>query len=389
MLAKRTLQIVIEHDESLIKTLDSFTQICNRISETAWNFGKPLKALDLHRKLYHDVKGTISSQLTCTCIRLTAGAYAAAKKNKHALDHPFNWHRPFALFLVGKRGRDASFTKDGLLSISTIDGRKRLRYTIPGAFKEDFYNATEIDSIIVKHLGGKLIGYVAYTIELPDVKGVHPVGIDLNETNAIVAVDADNNELFISGLDRKIKNKRTSKTIKRLQRKLAQRKAEGKNTRSVVRALKRLRAKRSRRTKDFCHCASKKLVEWAPENCVLVFEDLRFVQGKHGSKAWNRRFSVWPRGMIYEMICYKVQGKGNVAKVDPRNTSKTCSRCGLPGVRKRHSFACPHCGFSIHADLNAAYNIRNRFTSLRASEDPSVSSEASNQEASPLTLGSG
>lgn len=377
MFAQRTLQIVIEKDDSLIRTLDSFTQICNNISKTAWNFGKPLKAIDLHRKVYGDVKGRVSSQLTCTSIRLAAGAYAAAKKNGHDLDHPFNWHRPFALFLVGKRGRDAVFTKDGLLSISTIDGRKHLKYTVPEPFKEDFCNATEIDSIIVKNPGDKLIGYVAYTVELPDAGGVHPVGIDLNETNAIVAIDADGNEFFISGLDRKIKNKRTSKTIKRLQRTLAQRKAEGKNTRSVVRALKRLRVKRSRRTKDFCNCASKKLVEWAPENCVLVFEDLDFERAKHGTKAWDRRFSVWPRGMIFNMVSYKVQGKGVVAKVDPKNTSKICSRCGLLGIRKRHSFACPNCGFSINADLNAAFNIRNRFTASRCSEDLPVFSEAS------------
>ena len=284
MFAQRTLQIVIEHDESLIKTLYSFTEICNNISKTAWNFGEPLKALDLHRRVYADIKGQISSQLTCTSIRLTAGAYAAAKKNGHDLEHSFNWHRHFALFLIGKRGRDASFTKEGLLSISTINGRKHLKYTVPETFKEKFCNATEIDSIIVKNIGTKLIGYVAYTIELPDVKGVHPVGVDLNETNIIVAVDADGNELFISGLDRRIKNKRTSKTIKRLQIKLAQRKAEGKNTRSIVRALKRLRVKRSRRTKDFCNCASKELVEWSPKNCVLVFEDLNFGQGE----AWKQ-----------------------------------------------------------------------------------------------------
>lgn len=377
MFAQRTLQIVIESDESVIETLDRFTKICTSISKTAWNFGKPLKALDLHRRVYNDIKGTVSSQLTCTCIRLTAGAYAAAKKNGHAMRHPFNWHQPFALFLVGKRGRDANFANDGRLSISTINGRKHLRYTVPDVFKEAFYNVTEIDSIVVKNVGGKLIGYVAYTVEFLDADGVHPVGIDLNETNAIVAIDADGNELFISGLDRKIKNKRTSKTIKRLQKKLARRKAEGKNTRSVIRTLKRLRAKRSRRTKDFCNCASKELVKWAPDNCVLVFEDLDFKHGKHGSSAWDRRFSVWPRGMIFNMVRYKIQGKGAVAKVDPRNTSKNCSRCGLPGVRNRHSFACPHCGFSIHADLNAAYNIRNRFTSSRASEGPSVSSEAS------------
>jgi putative transposase len=65
-----------------------------------------------------------------------------------------------------------------------------------------------------------------------------------------------------------------------------------------------------------------------------------------------------------------------VAKVDPRYTSKNCSRCGLRGKRKRHSFTCPHCGHTAHADINAAYNIRTRFTQSRLSGDSSVSPEA-------------
>ena len=86
-------------------------------------------------------------------------------------------------------------------------------------------------------------------IEVGEAKPIHPVGVDLNETNALVAINPDNEVLFITGLQRKILNKRNYKTIKRLQRKLAQKKAEGKNTRSVVRTLKRLQGKRARRTK--------------------------------------------------------------------------------------------------------------------------------------------
>ena len=143
---------------------------------------------------------------------------------------------------------------------------------------------------------GKLIGYVSLKIEAEEAKPIHPVGVDLNETNAVVAVNPDNEVLFITGLQRRILNKRTSKTIKRLQRKLARKKAEGKNTRSVVRTLKRLQGKRARRTRDFCHTATKRLVEWVPENSVIVFERLNFKQGKQGSKAWNRRFHPWQGG---------------------------------------------------------------------------------------------
>jgi len=98
---------------------------------------------------------------------------------------------------------------------------------------------------------------------------------------------------------------------------------------------------------------------------VVVFEKLNFKQGKKGSKAWNRRFHQWPRGMIVRFVEYKVQGKGTIDFVEAKDTSETCSRCGLREERSRHVFRCPNCGFEEHADINAAYNIRNRYTVLR------------------------
>ena len=365
MLVERTAQIVIDWDDDLAETLKVFTDIQNEISPICFNGGKPLSALALHKKVYHSVKGRLNAQMTCTAIRLTAGAYVAAKHNGHKITKPFMFKKLHALFLVGKRGRDANFRKDGKLSIWTIGGRKKLSYTVPDYFKPYFESAAIIDSIVVKIKNVKLIGYVSLRIEVDEAEPIHPVGVDLNETNAVVAVNPDDDILFISGLRRRVLNKRTFKTIKRLQRKLALKKAEGKNTRSVIRTLKRLQGKIARRTKDFCHTASKRLVEWCPEDCVVVFEKLNFKQGKKGSKAWNRRFHQWPRGMIVRFVEYKVQGKGTIDFVEAKGTSKTCSRCGLRGERSRHVFRCPNCGFEEHADINAAYNIRNRYTVLR------------------------
>src|SRR5262249_38926989 len=126
---QRTITILIADDPDLRATLAGFQGIQQRISQACYNDGKPLPALSLHRAVYEDVKGTLSSQLTCTAIRLVAGAYASAKANKKPAQHPFDFRRPTALFLVGERGRDARFLTDGTLSIWTVAGRKRIPYT--------------------------------------------------------------------------------------------------------------------------------------------------------------------------------------------------------------------------------------------------------------------
>ena len=377
---QRSITIIIEPDSDLERTLEAFRAVQQALSVPCFNGGKPLHALALQRGQYHRVKGALSAQMTISAIRTVAGAYQSAKSNHKPAARPFLFKKVRALFLIGSRGRDADFRKDGTLSIWTVGGRKHLRYTIPEDFKTVFAKAKEIDSLNVLKRNGKLIGRVTLTLEVPEPQGVLPVGIDLNETNALVAVDPDGRELFISGKAVKVKNRRTAKTRARLQAKLATRKAQHQDTRSVRRVLKRLGRKQRNRTRTFAQQTARQLVEWAPETAVLVFEDLHLPQPQKGrlrGRALRRRLALWQHGFIRECVTGKAQEHGmSVAKVNPAFTSKNCSRCGLRGVRKRHAFKCPHCGFSDHADLNAAKNIRNRFTQLRLSGLPSISPEA-------------
>ncbi|HEX4202661.1 MAG TPA: hypothetical protein VHZ51_00350, partial [Ktedonobacteraceae bacterium] len=87
--------------------------------------------------------------MTISAIRLVAAAYATAKSNKKPATRPFFFRKARALFLIGKRGRDADFRTDGTLSIWTVGGRKHLHYTIPDDFKATFDRAVEIDSLTV------------------------------------------------------------------------------------------------------------------------------------------------------------------------------------------------------------------------------------------------
>jgi ribosomal protein L37E len=49
-----------------------------------------------------------------------------------------------------------------------------------------------------------------------------------------------------------------------------------------------------------------------------------------------------------------------VIKVNERNTSKTCHRCGNKGLRVGSLFKCLKCGYSCNADYNGAMNILKR-----------------------------
>lgn len=370
----------MEDDPDLRNTLKGFQQIQQSLSEPCYNNGKPLGALALQRACYHQVKGEFSSQMTISAIRLVAGAYASAKANKKPATRPFLFKKARALFLIGKRGRDADFRSDGTLYIWTVAGRKHLHYTIPEDFQPIFERAIEHDSLTVIERDGKLLGRLTLTLDVPEPQGILPVGIDLNETNALVAVDPDGRELFISGKAVKVKNRRTAKTRARLQRKHAARKAQHKDTRSVRRVMKRLGRKQSNRTRTFAQQTAKQVVTWAPEHAVLVFEDLHIPQpekGKLRGRALRRRMSLWQRHLLRTCVENKAQERGMlIAKVNPAYTSKNCSRCGLRGVRKRHSFTCPHCGHTDHADKNAAVNIRNRYTQFRLSGVQSITPEA-------------
>jgi IS605 OrfB family transposase len=322
---KRAVTILLPDDADLRATVAAFQRVQQELSEPCYHDGQPLSALALHHTMYTSVAGTLNSQMTCSAIRLTAGAYASARRNGRPADRPFRFRHARALFLVGTRGRDADFRADGTLSIWTVAGRKRISYQVPQAFQHTLASAKEIDSLTVIERKGRLLGRVTMTLKAPAPQGIVPIGVDLNETNALVAVNPDGAPLFVSGRAVKVANKRTYKTRKRLQKKHAARKAEHQDTRSVRRVLKRLGRKRSNRTRTFAQTAGKQLVTWAPPNAVLVFEALTIPQpekGKVRGKATRRRLSVWQRQLMRQAAERKAHDAGiAVAEVNPAYTS--------------------------------------------------------------------
>lgn len=359
---QRTIPIVTNEIPGLVDIVNEFTKFKREISAIAFNNGSPLRAIDLHHQTYHIISSTLPSQMKCSAIRSVASAYASAKSNGRPATHPFLFKKSSALFLWNK---DFSFTGKGLLSIATTTGRVKVPFRIPSFAKTDFDSAVSYDSITVTGNGRISL---CLTLNVPDPVGHIPVGIDLGATNALVA-STDDKTIFISGCKQKVINQKTRKVRQRLQRKLAVRKAEKKDTHSVRRFLKRLGRKQYNRTKTFCAETAAKLCDQVPANAVLVFEDLRIKQPRKRKRraGTNRKLSQWPYGTMIEACTRKAQRKGMaIAFIDPAYTSQQCRKCGQLGNRRGHNFTCS-CGHSEHADINASHNIRLKFTVLRSS----------------------
>jgi len=129
-------------------------------------------------------------------------------------------------------------------------------------------------------------------------------------------------------------------------------------------------------TKDFVHKLTTLIVSdlIRNEQEVLVLEDLKNLRQSSSKKNRNSKGKVvnylinncLPYGMFTSFLEYKCKDQGiKFVKINPYNTSKECNNCkSLDSSRPKQSdFICNSCGQHIHADLNAARNIRLRYTS--------------------------
>ena len=132
--------------------------------------------------------------------------------------------------------------------------------------------------------------------------------------------------------------------------------------RGANRQLKRVKRREARIIKDLDHKISRKIVEIATENHAgIVLEDLQNIRKTaKSSKSFKYSLNSWSFYQLKTFIDYKAKLRGiPVAYIDPRNTSKTCSRCGRIGSRTDKIFRCL-CGHIDHADVNASFNIAQR-----------------------------
>lgn len=143
------------------------------------------------------------------------------------------------------------------------------------------------------------------------------------------------------------------------QRELSKKKKGGKNRRKAKMKVARIYTKVADTRKDWLHKSANNLLS---KYSFIALEklDVQKISEEYGSGIGDAGWSIFTN-----IISYKAESAGcEVVFVNPKNTSKDCSRCGIcvPKELRERQHNCPFCGLSMDRDLNAAINILTRAT---------------------------
>lgn len=240
-------------------------------------------------------------------------------------------------FKLDKENKRLSLSKIGNIKI-------KLHREVEGNIKQitikksiDKWFVTIITDAIIKTKGGDKV-----------------LGIDLGINNFIV--DSENNVV-----ENPLNYKKYYSKLRQAHKDLS-RKKKGSNNRNKAKIkLSKIYEKINNSRDDFLHKTSTGLIR---KSKIIVLEDLnikQMMQQKYFN-AKNIADSSW--GKFLQFLTYKAESADcKIVKVDPKDTTKTCSQCGsiqeMPLYKR--TYECVGCGFVIDRDYNSAINILNKF----------------------------
>jgi len=352
---KLTLQLRLLPDPDqrrlLLATMEHFNAAATHAARIGFE-AKVFSAPSIHRRCYRDLRERfgLSAQMAVRAIGKAVEVFRRDKTRCPVF-------QPHGAMTYDERLM--SFKGMARVSLLTLEGRQ----LVPLIFGE--YQRVRFDRITgqcdVVYRKGQF--YLYATIDLPPKPPVEItdfLGVDLGIAN--LAVDSDGTTY--SGAQVEIVRQRHHRLRQRLQRV---------NTRGSRKKLKRLTGREARFRRHENHCISKALVAVAKDTARgIALEDLTGIRERtRFRRAQRAKMGGWAFGQLRAFVEYKAGLAGVPVEIlDPRNTSRTCSRCGhceKANRKNQAAFVCCHCSTSLNADINAARNI-----GLRAARKPAL-----------------
>jgi putative transposase len=350
------LDVTEEASDLLHATMDEFLDAANHVVNAAYD-GEwvETRASVLHDETYSDVRDRtrLHSNLVQSArnqaVQALRATVAKWKNGKEASLPTFT--TPFAEY----NQRSATFHDDHA-TLATVDGRVTAEYVTPDENRDtphSRYLASdewETTGATLHYRRGDFYLHLRAKTEVDDPEPTENgavLGVDLGVENVAVTSTG----VFWSG------NELTHWRREYVERRKSLQERETRAAHENVQAVGR---KETGRFTQYLHRVANELVTEAVETgcTVIAFEDLTDIRNRMPNV---RQFHEWAFRRLYEYVSYKAEARGvRVEQVDPAHTSQRCSTCGHTASNNRRSqdtFECRECGYTNHADYNAAKNI--------------------------------
>ena len=345
---KTTLQVKLLPSETqhaaLLATMHAFNAACTWLAAHAYQ-QRCASKFALQKQYYQEIRQrfSLSAQLAIRAIAKVVDSYKRDKSRAIAFR---------ADGTVVYDERIMSFKGLEAVSLILLHGREVIPMQMGDYQRVQFHRAKGQADLIIKD--GTF--YLLVTLDTPEEPPMEPerfLGVDLGIAH--IATDSDGNSY-------------TGAAIERIRQRCAthRQSSQATHTRSAKRRLKKLAGRQARFQRDTNHSFAKRLVAYAKDTkAALVLEELTGIRSRMTvRKAQRNKQHNWSFRQLRAFLVYKAQRVGvPLLFVHPRNSSRTCSCCGYVEKRNRRSqadFSCLRCGYTIHADLNAARNLATR-----------------------------
>jgi putative transposase len=187
---------------------------------------------------------------------------------------------------------------------------------------------------------------------------VEPEPLPLNEK--ATGVDVGISKFLTLSDDTRIPNpdffRKEEKALAKAQRRLSKCEKGTPEYKRALRVVQRIHERIRNKRDDFIH----KLSLWLIRSFgIICFEKLN-IKGMLKNHCLAKAISDCAWAQLVRYTLYKAESAGRVCVlVDPRYTTKMCSRCGciIEISLSERTFNCPHCGLALDRDVNAAINI--------------------------------
>jgi len=346
MIVERTIKFKLEMSkegkEILRQTMFLSNQVFNEIAKYGFD-NHTCSKVSVHHATYYPIREKYP-ELPCSIVQGIRDVACEALKSVDLKKLPES--KQYSAIRYNKRVCNINRSKKQV-TLASIKGRVKATFPIPEYYKQ--YLSWELRTSTLSYNKQQDTFYLHVTIhkQSPEPVGDKVLGIDRGIVNIAVT---SNNHFF------------NSKAVKNVRAKYAHLKAklQAKGTRSAKKLLRKISGKEKRFVTWVNHNVSKETVAMPFD--VFAIEDLTSIRVQNRTKGieFTRKLNNWAFYELEQFLKYKAEALDkSVVTIDPRYTSQKCSNCGhiYKGNRKGNSFYCVKCGFSLHADLNAARNI--------------------------------